>query len=414
MSLDDKSVALTLFGIGGLYNYGCEAIVRGTAEILRHVVPGANVRYVTPRPIDDERRITDVSISVVPLKSGTRSFPLRVVNKIAWTMCVPFDSTKIDYESLLDDTDVLVSIGGDIYTIPAHLRERKRYPYFNPLVRAGEIARERGIPEIVIGASVGPFGDYKPAVDYYANHLREMDLICCREQRSIDYLASIGIRNNVCFLPDPAFYVKGEDSRDVWDDSEYLGVNLSPLSLREVSGRQTDADVARFAQVIQEMMDNTGLPAMLIPHVISPDPGDNDLLFLKKIAGVMDSAHAARTEVVEPTGFLDAKRYLRRCRLVVAARMHCAVNAMCEGVPTILLSYSQKAIGMCDFIYGSDRWVLPLKEAEGLLPPRLAELSGLAEDNHSALLERVGTIRKNAFDSQSFRKLSEILLTEEG
>lgn len=412
MKIGENGPTIGLYGIGGLYNYGCEAIVRGTTEILRKANPSADINYFTPRAEDDARRIADLGIVVRQITPGHRSAPLKVVNKIAQKLCIPFDSTREDYSAVLDSADLLVSVGGDIYTIPAHLRERARYPYFNRLVRMGQLARERGIPEIVIGASIGPFGNYRPAVEYYVDHLRDLELICCREQRSISYLDSIGVRGNVRLMPDPAFFVEGGETDDVWGSAEYLGINLSPLSLREINGSETEGDVARFAGLVSELMDQTDLRVMLVPHVLSPDPHDNDLEFLKKIASAMDGAHRPRTEVVEPKGFLDAKRHLRSCRLVVAARMHCAVNAMCEGVPTILLSYSQKAIGMCEFAYGTDRWTLPLGSAAETLPARLAELESCAGRVRSDLLWRIRQIREESFDSESFAMLASMLPTE--
>lgn len=405
-------MTIALYGIGGLYNYGCEAIVRGTTKILRQVSSSSIIRYYTPRAEDDAYRVADLGIEVSQITPGHRSFPLKLVNKIAQKLCVPFDSTREDYSAVLENTDLLVSVGGDIYTIPAYLRERARYPYFNRLVRMGQLAHEWGIPEIVIGASIGPFGEYRPAVEYYAGHLRDLELICCREQRSISYLDSIGVRDNVCLMPDPAFFVEGEDADDAWDSAEYLGINLSPLSLREINGAATENDVAQFAGLISRLMDQTGMRVMLVPHVLSPDFHDNDLDFLKKVASTMDGVHRSRTEVVEPESFLDAKRYLRSCRMVVAARMHCAVNAMCEGVPTILLSYSQKAMGMCEFVYGSDRWTLPLGVAARTLPARLAELEGCAETVHANLLRRIRQIREDSFDSESCARLTTVLLSE--
>lgn len=405
-------MSIALYGIGGLYNYGCEAIVRGTTKILRQANPSSAIRYFTPRAEEDAQRIADLGIEVRQITPGHRSLPLKVVNKIAQRLCIPFDSTREDYSAVLDGADFLVSIGGDIYTIPAHLREHARYPYFNRLVRMGQLAHERGIPEIVIGASIGPFGNYRPAVEYYADHLQDLELICCRERRSVSYLDSIGVRGNVRLMPDPAFFVEGAVTDDAWNSAEYLGFNLSPLSLRELNGAETEGDAARFAELIVKLMDQTGMHAMLVPHVLSPDPHDNDLDFLKKVASAMDRAHRSRTEVVVPKGFIDAKRYLRSCRLVAAARMHCAVNAMCEGVPTILLSYSQKAIGMCEFVYGSDRWTLPLRSAIETLPARLAELERCSDRVHSDLLERVRQIREESFDSEPFAMLASMLPTE--
>lgn len=403
---------ISYYGIGGLYNYGCEAIVRGTTKLIRQTNSSSNIYYFTARAEDDARRVADLGVKVRQITPGHRNLPLKMANKIARKLCIPFDSTRADYSAVLDGTDLLVSIGGDIYTIPAHLRERSKYPYFNRLVRMGQLAHERGIPEVVIGASIGPFGNYLPAVEYYADHLRDLRLICCREKRSVSYLDSLGVRNNVCLMPDPAFFVEGDETGDAWDSAEYLGINLSPLSLRELNGVETEDDITRFAELISKLMEETGLRVMFVPHVLSPDPHDNDLVFLKQVASAMDEKHRLHVEVVEPRGFLDAKCYLRKCRLVVAARMHCAVNAICEGVPTILLSYSQKSVGMCEFVYGTDRWVLPLGDAMRELPSRLASLSESSEEIHSSLLRKVGDIREGVFSSSSFARLSEALQVE--
>ena len=48
-----------LIGIGGVYNYGCEAIVRGTVEILRKVNPQIQIAYASYNYVDDKRRLKD-------------------------------------------------------------------------------------------------------------------------------------------------------------------------------------------------------------------------------------------------------------------------------------------------------------------------------------------------------------------
>lgn len=42
--------------------------------------------------------------------------------------------------------------------------------------------------------------------------------------------------------------------------------------------------------------------------------------------------------------------------------MHCAINAIAAGVPTLLISYSQKAVGMAEYVYGNKKLVIPIKE----------------------------------------------------
>ncbi len=73
-------------------------------------------------------------------------------------------------------------------------------------------------------------------------------------------------------------------------------------------------------------------------------------------------------------GFFGIKEYIRKCQIVISARMHCAINAIEENVPTIFLSYSQKSIGMCQYIYGDTKWCISLEEIESKLMERINEM----------------------------------------
>jgi len=42
--------------------------------------------------------------------------------------------------------------------------------------------------------------------------------------------------------------------------------------------------------------------------------------------------------------------------------MHCAINAIEAGVPTIFIAYSQKAVGMAEYVYGNKKWVIPIEK----------------------------------------------------
>jgi len=48
-------------GVGGLYNYGCEAIVRGTVRMLREQWPGCEITYATPQVARDRNILQDLS-----------------------------------------------------------------------------------------------------------------------------------------------------------------------------------------------------------------------------------------------------------------------------------------------------------------------------------------------------------------
>ena len=251
---------------------------------------------------------------------------------------------------------MIVSIGGDIYTIPQVLREKKKYPYYNPLVDFCDKAIKKGKKVIVYGASVGPWGSYRKAINYNVNALRKYKMILCREKESIEYLNNLGLKN-VVFFPDPAFQIRLGKCRE----KRYIGVNFSPLSLKELYGSYDDAHIEMFAKLMDELYETIGINLLFIPHVLSNSELDNDLIFMKKIAKRMQ--HQDKVDFADfSKGFIGLKKYISQCYVVVAARMHCAVNAIDENIPAIFLSYSQKSIGMCKYIYGNDKYLINLKD----------------------------------------------------
>lgn len=364
---------IAIYGIGGLYNYGCEAIVRGTVKYIRNVYgDDVSITYYS-RNMKYDKTITDsLGIGIVDI-SRKSSFIKKCVSKaidILELPITPFFSKE--YKTIIDNSDLIVSVGGDIYTIPKYLRSKKKYRYVNYLVEFGEKAIKAGKNVVIYGASIGPFGNYDKALNYYINHLRKIDCIICREEKSVDYLRDHGITNNVKFLPDPAFLV-GKCCED--SERKYIGINLSELSLQELYGKLTEAHLLRICNLLSDISTQTQSPLMLIPHVISPHTvEDNDLLFLKKIYNKLSDDIKDKTVLVEPKNFIDAKTYLNQCNMVIAARMHCAVNSIIEGTPAIFLAYSQKAKGMAKFIYESERWCVPIQQMDKKLLPVITEL----------------------------------------
>ena len=274
---------------------------------------------------------------------------------------------QVKYKPLVQN-DYFVSIGGDIYTIPAFLREKKRYPYYNELIDIENRIIKNGKHVLVYGASIGPFGNYLPAVNYYKNELSKTTLIICREYESVKYLKSLGLKN-VTFLPDPAFLVHSNVTKPYSSERQYIGLNFSPLSFSEIYGKINSESILQIANLVSEISKTTGKKILLIPHVVSIDPRDDDLRFLKLLSEKTGSKLADTSN-----GFLGIKDQLQDCCMVASARMHCCVSAIVENIPTIFISYSQKSIGMCEYVYGDQKWNVSLKDIESRLIPLINEM----------------------------------------
>lgn len=103
---------------------------------------------------------------------------------------------------------------------------------------------------------------------------------------------------------------------------------------------------------------------VFLPHVLAHSKMDNDLTYMQCIADKVRTAGYIVEMVDEDPGFIGLKQFLVKCDFIIAARMHCAVNAISMNIPTLLLAYSEKANGMADFAYGTKETVISLTDFE--------------------------------------------------
>ena len=394
-----------LYGIGGVYNFGCEAIVRGATKLIRKFYKDSTIIYFSYNYEYDKKALADLNIEIYSIQRERRIVP-RAINKVCNYLNTDHHPLLFDFKTMLSMVDEVWSVGGDIYTIPAVLREQKKYPYYNSVIDFCDRAVEAGKKVVLYGASVGPFGDYDKAVVYYVKSLQRYDKILCRETVTLEYLRGLGLANAI-FFPDPAFQVRGQvavdnGNRDGIDSAaeKKIGVNLSPLSLNELYGDHKEDNIIKFAKIMDQVIENFDMKLLFIPHVISQDENDDDLRFQKKIINYME--HKDQTQIADYSkGFLGLKPQIRQCRFVISARMHCGINAIVENIPVIFLSYSSKSIGMCEYIYRDRRWLLDLKEVENELIDKLNEMNTEAVDISTDLL-----IRNNEIQEECDRLLS--------
>lgn len=385
-------MTIILYGIRGVYNFGCEAIVRGAVRLIKNCCADTEIIYYSFSYDYDKAALKDLPLIIRPMPSK-KTFLMRVENKAMTLLNMKKRVLYFDYEKVIEEGNIIFSIGGDIYTIPKVVRQAPRYSYYNQLVDFCNRAIEKEKSVVVYGASIGPFGVYQKAVAYYRDNLKRYRLILCREEETIKYLDQIGL-NNTRFFPDPAFQVKLTSTFDCQSIKKYIAVNLSPLSVKEIYGKVDDAVCQRMAVLMDKIFDKYGLKLLFVPHVISKDVDDNDELFLKQIRSKMK--YGDQTELADISGgFLGIKKQLRACFITVTARMHCAINSAVENVPPIFLSYSRKSIGMCEYIYGNRKWAIDLNRIESELLPTIDDMWKQKEALSEYLIQRNVDIEKD-------------------
>ena len=353
---------ILLIGILGVYNYGCEAIVRGTVEILRKINPDIKISYASFDYENDFRKLRDLNINIIkrPNKFKRWTFA-NVVWKISSILRLPFNR-PYDSTNWISGFDTIFSIGGDMYTLGANGSYKTDLPLFF------EKCQNKGLKYILWGASVGPFDKTPAALEFYKKHLSKTDLIVAREYATIKYLKSIGISDNVIYAPDPAYFVsdKYNDQKKEYPSrtSRKIGINLSPLSaVHYYSDIQTAVKLQ--SKTITDLIREYDYEVVLVPHVVSPRHWEDDLAYMNQIYDMIPYDYKNKISIVsENPGFVGLKETLHTLDFMIAARMHCAINSICCGVPVLFLSYSSKAKGMADLIYGNSNRVVPLDTFE--------------------------------------------------
>jgi colanic acid/amylovoran biosynthesis protein len=391
------SSTVLLVGNGPYLNRGCEAIVRGTAVILRaafgsgvRIVHACTSTAVPPSQVERQNReetdpaIQHVSIPQDPSR-GSRAW-------LAWQLSrrlplrVPGPYRALD--GPLAEARVMLEVGGDNYSLD--------YGFPWPLMELDRHASRRGVPVVLWGASVGPFDARPDVAGEMHRHLAGLAAITAREDRSVSYLERAGAASRARRVSDPAFLMEPEEPGAVGVDPDgAVGLNLSPLMARWATGGDLGAWTERCTQIVSAVAGATGRRVLLVPHVTAPH--DDDLGLLRE---VKSRAAGSGIEVECLNGSLRAaqiKAVIARLACFAGARTHSTIAAMSTGVPTVSFGYSVKAAGINEDVYGhADLCLAPEELSPETAAARISSALAGAEALRSRLADRLPAVRERA------------------
>lgn len=338
---------LVLYANGSSANHGCEAITRSTADILGGI---CKELVVTSPNANAERRygVDRIAGIVECIYGGKNSIPARAVNKLARTLFGdrrPLIKAKYDLEAFsgaLSGADIALSVGGD------------NYCYVNPywIGEHTREARRRGVKTVLWGASVEPRLLSNRQI---LSDLSEFDLIIARESITHAAMRKAGLRAEL--YPDPAFALEPAKTEAPGPIAagNCVGINLSPLVL---AGQNGDTVMSAYRKMISYILEKCEFSVALIPHVVI-DTNDDLLPLTALYREFKDSGRVCLVDEEKRLCAAELKDLISKCRLFVGARTHATVAAYSSCVPTLVLGYSVKSLGIAGDLFGSgDSYVL--------------------------------------------------------
>jgi polysaccharide pyruvyl transferase WcaK-like protein len=343
-----------LAGNGPYDNRGCEAIVRGTTEIVKKYFAAPAFLAVSNFQNDDQFRAQakneyDHSLAHEKTFRAGRRFSPYWFFSTALRYFIPKLCAELTYRSMLpalNESKAVLSVGGDNYSLD----------YGKPMLftMLDDLVLNHKKPLIIWGASVGPFAKMPDFEKYMIGHLKKVSGIFVRETLSLEYLASKGVKDNVALVADPAFLLKMAAPAAVSIEKDAIGINLSPL----MANYLTDGDRIRWvklsAQIIREIFKVTGRKVYLIPHVTSPH--SNDHAFLEEVASLLAGVDFVLIE--DRYNAAEIKWIIGKMAVFAGARMHSTIAAISSCVPTLSFVYSVKARGINRDIFGHEKFCI--------------------------------------------------------
>ena len=367
-----------LFNHEGSKNHGCEAIVRGSMNIIENSDEKAEFVLSSNNPSDDEI-INNITVKAAKTRELTKvekliaAVDLKINNSETYALQKMYSPIVSD----ADDCDICLSVGGDTYCygdnhgIQVLTRELKK----------------RGKKTVLWGASIGA----EDLSERKLESLRDFDAIFTREPITYELLKENGANENIYLFSDPAFCMERVDVEpiDGFTRENTLGFNISPLV---ASGDPRKKEIAE--DFLKFIFENTTMKVLLVPHVV--EENNNDYDFMKPIFEKFE--HTGRIAILPPD--LEARQYkgyIAGTRFFIGARTHSTIAAYSSGVPTIALGYSVKARGIAKDIFGEEKYVLDIKAMTNYEELR---------DEFLKLLENENEIRRELMKSIPLRMRS--------
>jgi polysaccharide pyruvyl transferase WcaK-like protein len=232
-----------------------------------------------------------------------------------------------------------------------------------------------------------------------SDHLHRFAGIFARESVTIEYLKSIEVTGNVYPVADPALLMDPVKQEGIDDEMTVekgaIGINLSPLMAKYVSGGDIDHWTKISASIIQKIAKTTGAPIYLIPHVTETD--SNDYIFMQR---ALSQIHEKTEKIILVPPIYNAaeiKWIIGRMALFAGARTHSTIAALSSGIPTLSFAYSIKAQGINRDIFGhTDYCINPMNLDAKVACDHITSMLDREALIRRELNERIPVIKRSA------------------
>lgn len=312
-------------------NRGCEAIAKGTAQLLS-CTPKKIVALCGDISLDHSLGLDKF---VTLQAKGSEPLVNKIIRKVKsilksdpeYRKHLYYHSVYSPFLKQISKNDIMLSTGGDMLCYGN-----------NEVIYTNEELYKRKIKTVLWGCSVGEDNLTPEKLET----LHHFTAIYARESLTQEFLKGLGLKN-VFLYPDPAFILQPEfcDLPAAFENSNTIGLNVSNYVL---GGFTLETSFGKEIKcLINYIISSTNYKILLIPHVMWN--GQDDRIICKLIS---DHYNNARILTLDASflNYNQIRYVISQCRFFIGARTHAVISAYSTYVPTIALGYSIKSKGI--------------------------------------------------------------------
>lgn len=335
----------------GTFNRGTEALVRGTVILLKEAFGDISVTLSSSTPKDDAK------INVPYISSHIPRVPQDIKSKLKNRMWKFLTGKNECYFSQLvkcaQKHDLVIVVGADNYDVA--------YGSFKALHVLNTSLKKKCRGKLFLyDCSLNK----DSVTEQFIEEAKMFDAFSVREHQTLENLKGKYNEKNLYYFPDPAFIMPPQSVElpEYWKTNNMVGVNLSTLIVGSSYGSGLhDKLIGAYKYMMDKIMEETQFDIVLIPHVMKR----KDLAILEEIKELYKSNGRVHLISNEDYKSPELKYIISNCRFFVGARTHATIAAYSSCVPTLVLGYSTKSIGIAKDLFGTEEgYVISVKDVK--------------------------------------------------
>lgn len=305
-----KGPKIVMSGYFGFDNSGDDAILKAIVKDLREQDPSVRIKVLSKDPSKTEQ--------LCPVTSANR-FKLREVI------------------SSLRDAQLVISGGGSLLQ---DVTSTRSLLYYLALMKLAFILKK---PVMIYANGIGPINKtFNRRLTKWI--LERVDLITLRDKGSLDFVKSIGVKNDrIMVTADPVFTLNPAERERIKEILRIEGIDTSRqlIGISVRNWKNDDALIQAVAKGTRRLIDDKSVGIVMIP-MHYPE----DLEISERISDLSGSNNCwtlkGKYSVEEIMGII------REMEIMAAMRLHSLIYAATQGVPMAGLVYDPKVKGFLD------------------------------------------------------------------